>query len=270
MGCFIEHIVTDSAVEAQVKELIPDAGLRRRMSRVVKSAVATAVECAGGIDGTGAVDAIITATGLGCLADSERFLRNMIADSEQLLNPTPFIQSTFNTVGGQIALLRHNRCYNVTYVHRDHGFEDALLDAWMRLADAESRSVLVGAFEERTPAQYRIMERMGCWRKGACAEGTVFALLTAEPSEQSLAEWAHWELLSCRITEEECLNRYATEENAVLLTGGEGRWGYSPVASARLFAEAVERIARGAKEVIVYNGHGDGRPTIAVLRCIGC
>ena len=129
MRCYIDKIVTDRDVVTDIKQLIPDAGLRRRMSKVIKMAVATAIETIGGVEEIDSLDGIITATGWGCLTDSERFLRNIIADKEQLLNPTPFIQSTFNTVGGQIALLRHNHCYNVTFVNRSHSFEDALLDA---------------------------------------------------------------------------------------------------------------------------------------------
>ena len=106
MKCYIDKIVTDRNVVTDIKQLIPDAGLRRRMSKVVKTAVATAIETIGGVENIDSLDGIITATGWGCLTDSERFLRNIIVDKEQLLNPTPFIQSTFNTVGGQIALLR--------------------------------------------------------------------------------------------------------------------------------------------------------------------
>ena len=135
MRCYINRVITAEEVSSDIKLLIPDAGVRRRMSRMIKSAVTTAVECMGAVEEIDSLDAIITATGWGCLADSERFLRNIIVDKEQLLNPTPFIQSTFNTVGGQIALLRHNHCYNVTYVNRSHSFEDALLDAMMRIAE---------------------------------------------------------------------------------------------------------------------------------------
>lgn len=53
----------------------------------------------------GKVDAIITATGLGCLADTEKFMNALMDNREQMLNPTAFIQSTFNTVGAQLALL---------------------------------------------------------------------------------------------------------------------------------------------------------------------
>ena len=74
MRCFIERVVTNHDVATDIKVLIPDAGLRRRMSRVIKSAVSTAMEALGGVEGISTLDGIITATGWGCLADSERFL----------------------------------------------------------------------------------------------------------------------------------------------------------------------------------------------------
>ncbi len=269
MKCYVENSITDKQVTSDIKELIPDAGLRRRMSRILKSAVTTAVECAGGIEGIDAVDAIITATGLGCLADSERFLRNMIADKEQLLNPTPFIQSTFNTAGGQIAMLQHNHCYNVTYVNRGHGFEDALLDALMRMADSESRRVLVGAFDEQTPSQYKIMERMGFWRRGTCGEGAVFTTLTADHSESAVAELSCLDFLPQPIAEEECIDKYAGNRNTALLKNSVDDKGLFPVVSAQLFADGIAKIAGGAKQVIIYNEHGGDRPTVMVLKCIG-
>lgn len=269
MKCYVENIVTNKQVTSDIKELIPDAGIRRRMSRILKSAVTTAVECAGGKEEIDRLDAIITATGLGCLADSERFLRNMIAGNEQMLNPTPFIQSTFNTAGGQIAMLRHNHCYNVTYVNRNHGFEDALLDALIRIADLESRRVLVGAFDEQTPSQYRIMERMGFLRNGTCNEGSVFTALTAVPSDSAIAELSCMNFLSQPITDEECINKYSDDSNTVLLTNAMDDMGLFPVVSAQLFANGVQKISEGAKRVIIYNEHGGDRPTIIVLRCIG-
>ena len=71
-------MTTNSDVVTDIKQLIPDAGMRRRMSRVIKMAVTTAVETLGGVENIAPLDAIITATGWGCLADSERFLRNVI------------------------------------------------------------------------------------------------------------------------------------------------------------------------------------------------
>ena len=106
-----------SAQEPDYKEMITNANLRRRMSRMIKMGVACGLECLKDISPE-KVDAIITATGLGCLADTEKFMNALMDNREQMLNPTAFIQSTFNTIGAQIALLLKIHAYNVTYVHR--------------------------------------------------------------------------------------------------------------------------------------------------------
>ena len=63
MRCFIERVVTNHDVATDIKVLIPDAGLRRRMSRVIKSAVSTAMEALGGVEGISTLDGIITHNG---------------------------------------------------------------------------------------------------------------------------------------------------------------------------------------------------------------
>lgn len=168
------------AVEPNYKETIAEAGLRRRMSRIVKMGVSAGLACANGADG---VDAIITATGLGCLADTEKFLDSVVRNDESLLNPTAFIQSTFNTIGAQIALILKNSSYNVTYAHRGFSFESALLDAMLRIEDGDARNVLVGAMDEITDLSFDVMERLGFWRNGAVmGEGANFFLLSGSRS----------------------------------------------------------------------------------------
>lgn len=269
MKCYIDRVTTEHDVVTDIKQLIPDAGLRRRMSRVIKSAVTTAVECVGGIENIGSYDAIITATGWGCLTDSERFLRNIIVDKEQLLNPTPFIQSTFNTVGGQIALLNHNHCYNVTYVNRSHSFEDALLDAMMRIADGESENILVGAFDEQTPSQHRIMERMGIFRNINDGEGAVFAQIRAHRSAESIAQVTAIDFPAHSLSKQECLEKFATSENVVLMYNTYTLHGLYPTVSARCFAEATRLIQNGTKEVILYNEYFGATPTVLRIQCVG-
>ena len=92
-------------------------------------------------------DAIITGTGMGCMVDSEKFLRNIIDNDEQFLTPTAFIQSTHNTVGGQIALGLKCKAYNVTYVHSATSFESSLLDALLMINEGEE-NILVGGVDE--------------------------------------------------------------------------------------------------------------------------
>jgi hypothetical protein len=114
--------------------------------------------------------------------DTEKFLKTVIENKEQLLNPTPFIQSTFNTVGAQVAIQLKNKSYNMTYVHRGFSFENALLDAIMKLRDKEAEHVLVGSYEEITGTSFSIMERLGFWRHGeVCGEGAQCFMLSTQP-----------------------------------------------------------------------------------------
>lgn len=269
MRCYIDKIVTDRDVVTDIKQLIPDAGLRRRMSKVIKTAVSTAIETIGGVEEIDRLDGIITATGWGCLTDSERFLRNIIVDKEQLLNPTPFIQSTFNTVGGQIALLRHNHCYNVTFVNRSHSFEDALLDAMMRIEDGESSNVIVGAFDEQTASQHKIMERMGAFRNIDDGEGAVFVHLKAEASECSMAQISAIDFPSHTLSEQECRNIYLSGDDSELLYNSYCEFGLFPTASAQSLAKAVEKICKGAREVVIYNEYFGASPTVVTVQCVG-
>ena len=95
-------------------------------------------------------DAIITGTGMGCLEDSDKFLRAIIDNSEEFLTPTSFIQSTHNTVAAQIALGLQCKAYNFTYVNGAVSFESALLDAKLQIDDGEADSVLIGGVDEMT------------------------------------------------------------------------------------------------------------------------
>jgi len=92
-------------------------------------------------------NAIITGTGLGCVIDSDKFLKKCIDNDEQFLTPTSFIQSTHNTVGGQIALGLQCKAYNVTYVHSAISLESSLLDALLLINDNEE-TILVGGIDE--------------------------------------------------------------------------------------------------------------------------
>ena len=107
-------------------------------------------------------EAIITGSGMGCLRDSEKFLKNIIDNEEQFLTPTAFIQSTHNTVGGQIALGLACKAYNVTYVHDATSFETSLIDGMMILDEGE-QNVLVGGVDEignHTTELHKLIDRV--------------------------------------------------------------------------------------------------------------
>lgn len=159
-----------------IKELIPDANMRRRMSKIVKMGVATGRECLQKAE-INSPSAIVTATGYGCLADSEKFLRAIISTGETQLPPTPFIQSTFNTIGSQLAILCDCRGYNMTFVNRFSSFDDALIDSILAIGDGEENVLLVAA-DEMTPTLSTILRRMNLPSNG---EGAAAILLSSEP-----------------------------------------------------------------------------------------
>lgn len=136
------------AIEPNYKEFIPPAMIRRMSKTVKMSSVAShyALKEAG-IEQPGA---IIVGTGMGCSQDSEKFLKNVIDNQEEFLTPTFFIQSTHNTVAGQIALGLQCHAYNFTYVNTSSSLEFSFLDAKLQINDGEAENVLVGSTDEQT------------------------------------------------------------------------------------------------------------------------
>lgn len=186
-----------SADEPDYKEVITDANSRRRMGRLLKMAVWCGLKSLDGVTSE-RVAGIITSTGAGFMKDTISFGSSIFDREETLLNPSPFMQSTFNTASGYIALIRKIHAYNTTYVQQADGFAASLVDAAMLLDDAgEGNVALVGAFDEVTPEVDVIRQRLGLYRvrdgflplgEGAAA----FLLSAAMPTDVSE---------SCRATE---------------------------------------------------------------------
>jgi len=141
------------AIEPVYKEFIPPAMIRRMSKTVKMSSVASQYALKeAGIENP---DAIITGTGMGCSQDSEKFLKNVLDNHEEFLTPTYFIQSTHNTVAGQIALGLQCHAYNFTYVNTSSSLEFSFLDGKLQINDGEAENVLVGSTDEQTE---RVME----------------------------------------------------------------------------------------------------------------
>jgi 3-oxoacyl-(acyl-carrier-protein) synthase len=187
-------------IEPNYSEFI-DPMTARRMSRIVKMGVSSAIKCLhdAAVEMPGA---IITGTGLGCIEDTEKFLGSIFINKEQLLNPTPFIQSTHNTLAAAIALKLKCKNYNSTYVHRGFSFEHALIDAIMLLHEKSADNILVGGLDELTDNSFIITDRLGLWKKkpinsfsllehhsrGSLAgEGAAFFILGNQSKETSYA-----------------------------------------------------------------------------------
>jgi 3-oxoacyl-[acyl-carrier-protein] synthase II len=145
----------------------------RRMSRILKMGV-TASAMALQEAGVKIPDGIITGTGYGCLEDTEIFLRKMIELREEALNPTPFIQSTHNTIGSQIALLLMCQGYNQTYTQEGFSFESALLDTLMGLKENPNQIFLTGGVDETTSVSHQIQGRFGIFRKSSISSLNLF------------------------------------------------------------------------------------------------
>lgn len=201
-GGFAPHLLTlEGKNMMRVKEpdysgFIPPNNLRR-MSRVLKMGLTAALQCLR--NGNAAIPgAIITGTGRGSLQDTEKFLHNIRDYAETALNPTPFIQSTYNSVNGLIALQQQCTEYNNTFVHRGFSFGHAVLDSMMQLAEGNATEVLAGAFDEITDEHFYIKSRIGYWKNepvqpaellesatgGSIAgEGAAFFLFTSQPAD---------------------------------------------------------------------------------------
>lgn len=179
-----------SADEPDYKEVITDANSRRRMGRLLKMAVWCGLKSLEGVPSE-RVSGIITSTGAGFMKDTISFGSSIFDREETLLNPSPFMQSTFNTASGYIALIRKIHAYNTTYVQQADGFAASVIDAAMLLDDAgDGNMALVGAFDEVTPEVDVIRQRLGLYRVGdgflPLGEGAAaFLLSVAKPTDGS-------------------------------------------------------------------------------------
>ena len=190
-----------SAVTPEFKNYINPVALRR-MSRMFKIGLSAAKICAQDAK-LEMPDGIITASGYGCIGDTSRFLIEVIDNGEKQLTPTLFMQSTYNSISGGIAMAMKCNNYNTTYVHRGFAFETALQDAMMQIADAPSKRMLIGGFDETNEGQFVISVRTGYHRKDHVdslslfqtegrgtlqGEGAAFFVLGGEKTDNSYAK----------------------------------------------------------------------------------
>lgn len=177
----------------------------RRFSRLIKMSLVAAQKSIAMADGV-MPEAIITGTGLGCLEDTEKFLGALIENNESMLSPTAFIQSTHNTISGQIAMMI--TCYhpNYTYSNRYFSFESSLLDGILMLQDKSCKHVMVNAADEVISSVHTIIKRMQLWDRNelidqktsmpvTIGEGVVSMMISSEKKLSSLAKIKAYKLL---------------------------------------------------------------------------
>lgn len=188
-------------IEPDYKTL-PAGTIGRRMVKLTKMSIYTAIHALK--DAAVEIpDAIITGTGIGCTTETERFLNPMIKSDETYLNPTSFMQSTHNTIGGQIALILGCKNYNVTYVQRGLSFESALLDGIISLQENKDHSILLGGIDELTDEHLIITNRIDYWKKKSLnskdllwdkesgslsGQGAAFFVLSGKKTEHSYSQ----------------------------------------------------------------------------------
>ena len=105
-------------------------------------------------------DAIICATQYGSMLQSMRFLQDMINSNEQQLKPTPFIQSTHNTLASLIAIITRNHGYNSTYSQEHQSLQCAFNDAETQMSLGLIKNALILEFDEQTEAWDNVLKHI--------------------------------------------------------------------------------------------------------------
>ena len=166
------------AIQPDYKEVLPNV-MVRRLTKISKMALASAME----ISKEKLWDGIIVATGLGNLADTEKFINTYNKSDGGLIPPTSFTQSSHNTIAGYIALQLKNNCYNMSHVQREFSFENALEDAFLQL-NTDKLNILLGAADEHIPFLDFWLKEMNMPDTiiNELGEGSAFFELSKQPS----------------------------------------------------------------------------------------
>lgn len=127
-----------------------------QMRRVVAAARRAMEE-----SGVAIPDAIVCATQWGCMLQSMRFLQDMIDSGEQQLKPTPFMQSTHNTIASLIAILTGNHGYNATYSQGKQSLDCALADIRTQMSLGLIHTAMVIEFDEQVDAWDAVLQQIG-------------------------------------------------------------------------------------------------------------
>jgi 3-oxoacyl-[acyl-carrier-protein] synthase II len=167
-GSFLEPVVSSDngklfVVDPDYSRYIGPVPIRR-MSRLLKRGITAGMRALEDAAIT-TPDAIIIGTAHGSIIDMEVFTKDMINLKEEALNPTSFIQSTYNSVNGWLAMLCKCTAYNQTYVHRGFSLEMSLIDAQLMLAEsAAPKYLLTGCLDELTEDYITIRTKIGYFK----------------------------------------------------------------------------------------------------------
>jgi 3-oxoacyl-[acyl-carrier-protein] synthase II len=219
-----------SCIEPDYDKIL-ELSMTRRWSRILKMGMATAL---GAIKDAGnpEIDAIITGTGYGYTEDTIRFLSRMTNPEDRGMNPTAFIQSTYNTLSSLIALAIKNQGYNNTFIHSGFTFESVIEDAVLLLESGEARNILIGGIDELADQVYELLERIEKVRSRVSGqngqnngpgEGSSFFVLSDKPLNDKALELTDFKTFYAPADEtfSEYLRDTTTKLNPGLILTGE-------------------------------------------------
>lgn len=187
------------AQESSYGTLIP-GGLLRRMGKAVRMGIGAGLPL---INDSKELAGIILSTCNGGLEDCLKFLNQIVEYDEGTLTPTNFVQSTPNSVAGNLALMSKTTSYNNTHVHKGLAFECALLDAFLLFEEQKVSSILLGGVDEISDYNYNIDVLNHYFKKEettsenllssgtpgtVCGEGSTMFLVEREKTTDSLAQ----------------------------------------------------------------------------------
>ena len=161
----------------------------RRLGKLLKRALVTSLS-AMQKSGVEHPDAVITGTGLGCIENTEILLTHLCEEGEENCKPTPFMQSTHNTISSLVSIHTHSHGYNATYAHKEASFDCALEDAWMQMQLGHIKTALVGGQDEMTPKYFGLLCKTGYLGRPSqvAGEAAVSVMLNAEPVPEALCK----------------------------------------------------------------------------------
>ena len=152
-------------------EDIPPSSLRR-MGKAVRTGIGAALP----LLSKAITDGIILATANGGMEDCIKFLNQMVTYDEVMLTPGNFVQSTPNSIAGQLGMITTNHGYNITHVHRGLAFENAMIDGAMLLKENPNRTYLLGGVDEISTFDHNIDTLAGWFKNDPVNSGQLYEL----------------------------------------------------------------------------------------------
>lgn len=203
------------AKDSEFKKYIPAQKLRR-MCTIIRRGLLSSIKVLKDAK-IEMPDAIIVGTSLGCLHETVSFLETMSKEGENFLNPSNFVQSTHNTIAGNIALYFGCNNYNMTFSQKNISFESALIDSLAMFREGEINNVLLGGIDEIDSRIADDMCKLPCYKNKILSEGNAFFVLSDTPSN---VELLHQELsLRRKIDIIDLLKKYDVDDVDLIVSG---------------------------------------------------